>query len=727
MFGYSTSHSRWYIEIYEYIITWHGQSVIHQTPRSLINSPSPTTTDTLLSLLHVHCIPTLALAMFPQLPDEISLTILNQITATRDLKRLCGVSKGFYRALIDRLYEKYVLRPLNENALDDLNWLPDTKAFRNLCKVKNFAVSSHFHNRTEQRCIHSPDDVVWNQAGQEGMEVAAREYSTHNTEDFRKIARRLAEVIFSLPKDGLRSFRWEIGSCIPLNLMWCLIVTQPSLKHLSLILGDLCMVENWSPPSEFHYPEDFTSIEDCIRDCVFSQLEELSVANRNIDVDFVHVGKILGASRQTLTKIELDFIYEFMLDDFEDVDVEDFADEILHVDLNEPRSCRFPALKTLALGGLDMVRIAEATLHAYNLPRLASLKFRNCNGTRECLGILLDYDKPIDLTSLEVYSTHRGHDDMNDLYYTMHSFLNTYDGLENLFLGFNACSKLVNGGRFPHFVGLVNKQGKNLKRFALHARYLDYGNGVPEGQGHDILDLCYTDSIYDGLFKLDNVAHPFYFSALECLGLSYEPHTLRGLVLPFTQKSTLKILHMRRSGQDRDLRGPITDRGWDIVSEEAGPSSPRSDTSSESSFEPFIGPLPFNPNEAITEELSDPLITPPQADPMYPFHATKRYEIIQLPGAIFDFLNWLFGPDGVRSVRVFAYGDFSHNGRFRAYNHIFCRGDASGYVDPEPQDKPELELNWRPIRADDHELWSLIERNKDFLGSCPTDPLVDDY
>ncbi|CAG8957320.1 hypothetical protein HYFRA_00010743 [Hymenoscyphus fraxineus] len=663
--------------------------------------------------------------MFPQLPDEISLTILNQITATRDLKRLCEVSKGFYRALIDRLYENYVLRPLNENALDDLNWLPDPKAFRNLCKVKDFAVSSHFHNRTEQRCKHSPDGMVWNHPVLAGMEfeAAVREYTAHNTEDFDKIAHRLAEVIFSLPKDGLQSFRWEIGSCMPLNLMWCLTVTQPSLKHLSLILGDLCMVENWSPPSEFTHPGDFTSIEDCYRDCVFSQLEELSVANRNMD--FEHLGKILGASRQTLTKIELDFIDEFPVYDFDDVDVEDFADEILHVDLNEPRSCRFPALKTLALTGLDMVRIAEATLHAYNLPRLASLKFRNCNGTRDCLGVLLDYDKPIDLTSLEVSSTDI-RQDMNHLYYKMLSFLNTYDGLENLFLGFNACLKRVNGGGFPHFMGLVNKQGKNLKRFALHARYLDSGYGVPEGQGHDILDLCYTGSVYKSFFKLNNVPHPFSFSALECLGLSCEPHTLRGLVLPFTQKSTLKILHMRRSGQDRDLRGPITVRGLEILRERAGLSSPRSDTSSEPSFEPFIGPLPLNANDAITEELSDPLITPPQADPMYPFHATKRYEIIQLPGAIFDFLNWLFGPKGVKSVRVFAYGDFSYNGRFRAYNHIFCRTDASGYVEPEPQDEPELELNWRPIRASDHELWSLIERNKDFLGSCPTDPLVDE-
>lgn len=113
---------------------------------------------------------------------------------------------------------------------------------------------------------------------------------------------------------------------------------------------------------------------------------------------------------------------------------------------------------------------------------------------------------------------------------------------------------------------------------------------------------------------------------------------------------------------------------------------------------------------------------------MFPSHATKMKEISQLPGSILDFLNWLFGLTGVPSIRVFAYGYFSPNGRFRADSHIFCRVTESGYSDPQPQDEAELGLNFRPIRATDYdyELWSLIERNKDFLAACPSDLLMQD-
>ena len=127
------------------------------------------------------------------------------------------------------------------------------------------------------------------------------------------------------------------------------------------------------------------------------------------------------------------------------------------------------------------------------------------------------------------------------------------------------------------------------------------------------------------------------------------------------------------------------------------------------------------PHETIANEV----ITPLAKDPLWPFHATKNGEISHLPGDLFDFLKWLFGPDGVISLRVFAFGEFSYNGRQRAYNHIFCRREEP-IEELRERDEPELELRFRPIRETDHVLWDLIEKNKDFLGACPSEPLFED-
>lgn len=100
------------------------------------------------------------------------------------------------------------------------------------------------------------------------------------------------------------------------------------------------------------------------------------------------------------------------------------------------------------------------------------------------------------------------------------------------------------------------------------------------------------------------------------------------------------------------------------------------------------------------------------------------HEISHLPGPLLKFANWAFGLDGLPSLQVLAFGDFSYNGRFQFYyNHVFCRHTWSFRT---PDMNMELALTFRPIRETDKELWCLIHDNRDFLQSCPAESIVAD-
>ncbi|CAG8961875.1 hypothetical protein HYFRA_00013675 [Hymenoscyphus fraxineus] len=70
------------------------------------------------------------------------------------------------------------------------------------------------------------------------------------------------------------------------------------------------------------------------------------------------------------------------------------------------------------------------------------------------------------------------------------------------------------------------------------------------------------------------------------------------------------------------------------------------------------------------------------------------------------FVRWAFGEDGIPSLKVFAVGDFSYNGRFAKENLLVCRADDSigGY---------------RLLEKKDVELWELVEDSLDLLAACP--------
>lgn len=92
--------------------------------------------------------------------------------------------------------------------------------------------------------------------------------------------------------------------------------------------------------------------------------------------------------------------------------------------------------------------------------------------------------------------------------------------------------------------------------------------------------------------------------------------------------------------------------------------------------------------------------------------------------AFIDFAQWVFGPTGIRSLRLLAYGDFSYEGRFGQSTLLLCRRDPSCGTEYSAGEEASQVLRFRDVKkGEDAELWGLFEREKHVLTACPCDTL----
>ena len=76
---------------------------------------------------------------------------------------------------------------------------------------------------------------------------------------------------------------------------------------------------------------------------------------------------------------------------------------------------------------------------------------------------------------------------------------------------------------------------------------------------------------------------------------------------------------------------------------------------------------------------------------------------------------WAFGPDGFPDLKVFLYGDFTHDGRYTYDNAFLCKDGM------EEDGTPRV----RTLRPDDYELWNLVNANMDMIGACPATQIME--
>ena len=88
-----------------------------------------------------------------------------------------------------------------------------------------------------------------------------------------------------------------------------------------------------------------------------------------------------------------------------------------------------------------------------------------------------------------------------------------------------------------------------------------------------------------------------------------------------------------------------------------------------------------------------------------------------------------FGPNGLPNLRLIAWGDFSHRGRYKEHTLLLCRNEAST-IHAENIDNaafyacaPE-DLTFRQVAEHDTALLELFRKEQDMLSACPVDNII---
>jgi hypothetical protein len=89
---------------------------------------------------------------------------------------------------------------------------------------------------------------------------------------------------------------------------------------------------------------------------------------------------------------------------------------------------------------------------------------------------------------------------------------------------------------------------------------------------------------------------------------------------------------------------------------------------------------------------------------------------------IHKFASWAFGPDGLPSLQVLCYGDFSYQGR-RPYV-TFCRSKSLDCRNGYESISRISDKSYRAVTREDVAEQEILHINACFLEACPEDSLL---
>lgn len=89
---------------------------------------------------------------------------------------------------------------------------------------------------------------------------------------------------------------------------------------------------------------------------------------------------------------------------------------------------------------------------------------------------------------------------------------------------------------------------------------------------------------------------------------------------------------------------------------------------------------------------------------------------------VHQFASWAFGPNGLPSLQVLCYGDFSYQGR-RPYI-TFCRSKSLDFQNGYESNSWISDRTYRMITRQDIVEQEILQINASFLGACAEDSLL---
>ncbi|KAH7113512.1 hypothetical protein EDB81DRAFT_824392 [Dactylonectria macrodidyma] len=470
----------------------------------------------------------------------------------------------------------------------------------------------------------------------------------------------------------MESFRWHLGTCVPQDILGpkgTIPLRHSSLQSLSLTTSCDC---NGSEDSIFPCQQGCEINLDPLRDLRLLCWK----APRREDLDTLT--SVICNNRQRLKSLELDFV------DWESFDSQYdptfnwigsgemagghcmFSNRILRIPPS-PGCSFFPDLQTLSLSG---VPIGTDLANVVDIANLRSLTLRRCLGWHLFLARIMDRGIEVQLKTLEVQdlphvaSTSSGKR-------ALARFLDAFTGLEKLYVS-HVGPSIPEPDLWAHAAG----HRATLRRYVQHERTYMGIDGP--------LWPCELDSPNLGLSEarfltIQEDVSSNWLSSLnpECMGLACAPEHMKPILLPFTAKSCLKLIHIRQSAQDTRYRPWWA---WERISEPT-----------EKHFQGNA--LDFSANFAQGSHPGESI-----RDRWRP-----RSELL-------GFVAWAFGSHGIGSLQFIVFGDFAHGGREKESHLCFCRSRGGGAF---------VEMGRNDSR------WGQMSQEYcDMLEACPSEPLL---
>lgn len=170
--------------------------------------------------------------MLDKLPVEILDMIFGQVKNHRDLKHLTEVCSRLHSCAIPRLYQSVVLST-TEISLGELATTVEAIPRKYSIYTQELGLSIPIHKRVVSLCVHlngddrdisevptEEDDIFyeWTDHEDTNDEHPGEESPESGDADpFLRLVESLDSLL--LHDDQLRSFRWELGTCIPKDLL----------------------------------------------------------------------------------------------------------------------------------------------------------------------------------------------------------------------------------------------------------------------------------------------------------------------------------------------------------------------------------------------------------------------------------------------------------------------------------------------------------------------------
>jgi hypothetical protein len=671
------------------------------------------------------------------LPNEVRLLILKELPDRRDLKQLCAVSKKLYNSTLPKLYETVVISSESEKHLERIDIKPflEGNSTDRLKHTKHFRISSLFHQNLDERCLHFRD--IEGQVKYD-FDEQLEERAAGGRTKFQTLAANVVGLLQQLQYESLTSFSWELGTCIPkqiLGRMGCLPLMQTSLEDITLVTWSGCHDEN----------EDDSAVDLS----KFHAIRRISWIGSDNYTQALRVA--LETNSKHLTDLQLEYVNrpngDFTQDDDTDDDIDNnededagdqreyqrnfFAREALGLKRSTATSeVIFPALTSLSLGFISLKNAEKALVHALNTSGLLHLTLRQCPGMEDFLRVITESGQTLKLLSLEYHSSLN---EELDVCSTLEGIFDITTDLTDLFLSIPGPTVTLELWR-----KLADKKIP-LTRFVYHQRCVNLNeNSSRFEEEEDLLDLSLLPDDMDELERAGE-QHPFAQMNLMCLGLGGDLFTVKKILTSPIATKSLKLLHIRKSGPD--MVGSIEKRGrmfqyYDVMSDSEEDDDDDMATADDEAMEQDTeaqmiedtAPADITGNNLSFKSSTAPATASRLHDAEDEADRDAIYELKNLPRNLLRFARWAFGADGIPSLQVLAYGDFSFEDRFGSKNHILCR---QAWKVPRRKkdstaraDKEDKVLPFRPIRITDIKMMELVSENMDFLGACPVDSIV---